>query len=132
MAFTKELLYYKGDQKLFQGCYTFPPFSHRNKSLQFGRLATLYLGLSYLILSFTFYFMTVYGHFFFYYCLPLHNYQFWQFFIDARQDFSYKTHFFFFFYSENNSDSLNRPPNTNLIDVHWGCREAHAGNEWTP
>ena len=33
--------------------------------------------------------------------------------IEGRQDFRYKTPILFF-YSENNSDSLNHPPNTNL------------------
>ena len=36
--------------------------------------------------------------------------------IEGRQDFSYKTQIIFF-YSENNSDSLNHPTHTNLIDV---------------
>ena len=36
--------------------------------------------------------------------------------IQGRQDFTYKTPILFF-YSENNSDSLNRPPNANLIVV---------------
>ena len=36
--------------------------------------------------------------------------------IKGRQDFRYKTSIIFF-YSENNSDSLNRPPNTNLLIV---------------
>ena len=38
--------------------------------------------------------------------------------IEGRQDFSYNTPILFF-YSENNSDSLNRPRNRNLIDVQW-------------
>ena len=38
--------------------------------------------------------------------------------IEGRQDFRYKTPILFF-YSENNSDSLNRSPNTNLLIVHW-------------
>jgi len=38
--------------------------------------------------------------------------------IEGWQDFSYKTQILFF-YSENNSNSLNRPLNTNLIDVQW-------------
>ena len=37
--------------------------------------------------------------------------------IKGWQDFMYKTPIIFF-YSENNSDSLNRPPNTNLPIVH--------------
>ena len=36
--------------------------------------------------------------------------------IEGRQDFNYKTQILFF-YSENNSNSLNRPLNTNLIVV---------------
>ena len=36
--------------------------------------------------------------------------------IECRQDLGYKTNFLNF-YSENNSDSLNRPPSTNLIVV---------------
>ena len=36
-------------------------------------------------------------------------------------DGNYKTPIIFF-YSENNSDSLNRPPNTNLINVRWVVR----------
>ena len=36
--------------------------------------------------------------------------------IKGRQDFRYKTPIILF-YSENNSDSLNRPPNINLIVV---------------
>ena len=35
-----------------------------------------------------------------------------------QKDGSYKTPILFF-YSENNSDFLNRPPNTNLYNVHW-------------
>ena len=38
--------------------------------------------------------------------------------IEGWQDFSYKTQILFF-YSENNSNSLNRPLNTNLIVVQW-------------
>ena len=38
--------------------------------------------------------------------------------IEGWKDFRYKTPILFF-YTENNSDSLNRPPNINLIDVHW-------------
>ena len=34
--------------------------------------------------------------------------------IECQQDLGYETNFFYF-YSENNSDSLNRPPSTNLI-----------------
>ena len=37
--------------------------------------------------------------------------------IEGQQDFSYKTQILFFC-SENNSNSLNRPLNTNLIVVH--------------
>ena len=36
---------------------------------------------------------------------------------EGRQDLIYKTPIIFF-YSENNPDSLNRLPNTNLIAVH--------------
>ena len=43
--------------------------------------------------------------------------------IEGQQDFSYKTKILFF-YSENNSNSLNRPLNTNLIDVH--CMVSHS------
>ena len=38
--------------------------------------------------------------------------------IEGRQDFKYYTPILSF-YSENNSESLNRSPNTNLIVVHW-------------
>ena len=38
--------------------------------------------------------------------------------IEGWQDFSYKNQIIFF-YSENNSNSLNRRLNTNLIDVQW-------------
>ena len=38
--------------------------------------------------------------------------------IEGRQDFRYKTPIIFF-YSENKSDSLNRPPNTNLLILQW-------------
>ena len=52
--------------------------------------------------------------------------------IEGRQDFKYYTPILSF-YSENNSESLNRSPNTNLIVVHWfhffvnktSCVEGH-------
>ena len=42
--------------------------------------------------------------------------------IEGRQDFKYYTPILSF-YSENNSDSLNRPPNANLIVVHCKTRD---------